>query len=272
MSGFRHISIVSIFALIQTGIVLVCELPDYIKAYRGLKDVNVEYACFDWNFFTGASITFFAYNCHFQLLPIYSELINPNERRIKKVVARSVFIDFLFYVTIALTGYFSTYNKTPKIVLDRSIPGDDTPDPFLMLSQLGIVLVLFVAVPVNYNPFRNQVFYVFFGRDNFSNKENIVCTGCFIGVSCFLAIIYPDVSAILGIMGGLNATSIQFLVPLICSIKVSGQPVKAASNIIKILFFGLLCLVGYTNVGTTIYRIMSGHDVIGRESNNLCKP
>jgi amino acid permease len=42
MSGFRHISIVSIFALIQTGIVLVCELPDYIKAYRGLTDVNVE--------------------------------------------------------------------------------------------------------------------------------------------------------------------------------------------------------------------------------------
>jgi amino acid permease len=134
MSGFRHISIVSIFALIQTGIVLVCELPDYIKAYRGLTDVNVELACFDWNFFTGASITFFAYNCHVQLLPIYSELVNPNERRIKKVVARSISIDVLFYATIALAGYFSTYNKTPKIVLDRSIPGDDTPDLFLMLA------------------------------------------------------------------------------------------------------------------------------------------
>jgi hypothetical protein len=49
-------------------------------------------------------------------------------------VARSVIIDFLFYVTIALAGYFSTYNKTPKIVLDRSIPGDNTPDLFLMLT------------------------------------------------------------------------------------------------------------------------------------------
>jgi hypothetical protein len=187
-------------------------------------------------------------------------------------VTRSVIIDFLFYATIALAGYFSTYNKTPKIVLDRSIPGDNTPDPFLMLTQLAIVMVLLVAVPVNYNPFRNQIFYVFFGRDNFSKNENIVCTGIFIAVSCFLAIIYPNVSAILGILGGLNSTSIQFLVPLICSIKVSGQPVKAASNIIKILFFGILCLVGYTNVGTTIYRIMTGHDVIGRETDNLCSP
>ena len=34
MSGFRHISIISIFALLYTGIVLICELPEYIKAYR----------------------------------------------------------------------------------------------------------------------------------------------------------------------------------------------------------------------------------------------
>ncbi len=103
------------------------------------------------------------------MLPIYSELVNPNERRIKKVIGRSVFVDVLFYVTIALAGYWSTYNLTPKIVLDRSLPGDNTPDPFLMVAQIAIVMVLFVAVPVNYNPFRNQVFYVFFGgRDTFS--------------------------------------------------------------------------------------------------------
>ncbi len=34
MSGFRHISVVSIFALVYTGIVLACELPEYIKAFR----------------------------------------------------------------------------------------------------------------------------------------------------------------------------------------------------------------------------------------------
>jgi amino acid permease len=33
MSGFRHISIISIFVLVYTAIVLICELPEYIKAY-----------------------------------------------------------------------------------------------------------------------------------------------------------------------------------------------------------------------------------------------
>ena len=64
MSGFRHISVVSIFALIYTGIVLIAELPEYINAYRKIPGVKIEYAWFDWNFFTGASITFFAYTCH----------------------------------------------------------------------------------------------------------------------------------------------------------------------------------------------------------------
>jgi amino acid permease len=156
MSGFRHISVISIFALIYTGIVLLVELPGYIKYTGEHPDIyKIEYAWFDWNFFTGASITFFAYTCQVQLLPIYSELVNPNEKRIKKVIWRSVVVDVAFYVTIALAGYFSTYNQTPKIVLDRNpLPGIER-DYALMIAQLAIIMVLFVAVPVNYNPFRN---------------------------------------------------------------------------------------------------------------------
>ena len=155
MSGFRHISVVSIFALIYTGIVLFVELPGYAHyASEHPDQFKVEYAWFDWNFFTGASITFFAYTCQVQLLPIYSELVNPNEKRIKKIISRSVFVDVIFYISIALAGYFSTYNQTPKIVLDRGSlnPGRDYA---IMIAQLSIILVLFVAVPVNYNPFRN---------------------------------------------------------------------------------------------------------------------
>jgi hypothetical protein len=118
-----------------------------------------------------------------------------------------VLVDLVFYLAIALAGYFSTYDKTPKIVLDRdSIDGGR--DYALMIAQFSIVLVLFVAVPVNYNPFRNQLFYMFFKKDTFSFKENLLCTGTFIGITCFIAIVFPDVSSVLGILGGLNATGI----------------------------------------------------------------
>ena len=41
----------------------------------------------------------------------------------------------------------------------------------------------------------------------------MICTASFIAFTCFLAIVYPNVSDVLGILGGLNATAIQFLVP-----------------------------------------------------------
>ena len=61
MSGFRYISFASIFALIYTGIVLLSELPSYLNQNYENADIVPFY--FDWNFFTGASITFFAYTC-----------------------------------------------------------------------------------------------------------------------------------------------------------------------------------------------------------------
>jgi hypothetical protein len=44
-------------------------------------------------------------------------------------------------------------------------------------------------------------------------NRNALCTITFISVTCLIAIVYPNVSDVLGILGGLNATAIQFLVP-----------------------------------------------------------
>lgn len=117
MSGFRYISFASIFALFYTGVVLIIEMPEYIDIYYPISSVRP--FIFDWNFFMGACITFFAYTCQVQLLPIYSELVNPEERRIKKVVWVSVVVDVAFYMIIAAAGYFSTFDYTARVVLDR---------------------------------------------------------------------------------------------------------------------------------------------------------
>jgi hypothetical protein len=85
-------------------------------------------------------------------------------------------------------------------------------------------MVLFVSYPVNYNPFRSQIFYMFFKKETFSQKENIICTFTFVAITCLISIVFPNISDVLGILGGANATSIQFLVPMMCSVKVSGLP------------------------------------------------
>lgn len=97
-------------------------------------------------------------------------MINPVERRIKKIISISVIVDVGFYMVIAAAGYFSTFDKTARVVLDRPpLHGDR--DYAILIAQILIMCVLFVAVPVNYNPFRNQVFYMFFKKNDFSFKE-----------------------------------------------------------------------------------------------------
>ena len=104
------------------------------------------------------------------ILPIYSELVKPNKRRIDKVVDRALLINFIFYTLIACAGYFSTFNWTSDLVIARPpLPSLD-PDYFVIISAVAICLVLAAAYPVNYSPGRNQFFLLVFKTVDYSNK------------------------------------------------------------------------------------------------------
>lgn len=72
---------------------------------------------FDMNILTSFSLVFFAYTCQMAILPVYSELVNPNYRRISKVINRALAVDVTFYLIIASAGYFSMFNATSDVVI-----------------------------------------------------------------------------------------------------------------------------------------------------------
>ena len=124
----------------------------------------------DLNILSSCSIVFFAFTCQMSLLPIYSELVAPNYRRIKKVVLRALITDCVFYYIIASAGYFSTFNNTSPVVIERPALDSFQPDYFCMFAAFAICVVLFAAFPANYNPCRNQFFYLVYNEQNFSQK------------------------------------------------------------------------------------------------------
>jgi len=111
MSWLRYISLLSIASIVYIFLVMLVELPAYWKEYY--SEENMDYALINWNFFVGASITFFAFTVQASIIPIYSEMVNPNRRRMMKIIGRSLAIDGILFSAIALVGYFSTFNKTP---------------------------------------------------------------------------------------------------------------------------------------------------------------
>jgi len=80
-------------------------------------------------------------------------------------------------------------------VLEREPSGGSSEaDIAIIIAMVSIIIVLFVAVPVNYNPFRNSLFYIFFKRETFSNKENYLTTGVFIALTCGISIVWPSIT------------------------------------------------------------------------------
>jgi hypothetical protein len=63
-------------------------------------------------------------------------------------------------------------------------------------------------------------------------------------------------------MGGLCAVTLSFLIPTICYVKLSEHPWTHCSNLSRILFFGILIIVGYSSVGITVYTIITGKPVM----------
>ena len=221
-------------------------------------------AYWDFNIFTGASMTFFAYTCQVQMLPIYSELVNPSYKRMKKVIQRSIATDFLFYLVIAVAGYLSQFNSTAQIVLERpGLPGSDT-DYALLIAVVSVMACIMVAFPVNYNPFRQHFFNCVFGKEEFSQTENIILTTLFVAITCVVSIVFPNVKQVISIMGGLIAVSMCYLIPVICQIKLSKHGMGHPSNLLPVLFFGCLIVTGYTSVAITVYEIIAGIETMPR--------
>ena len=102
------------------------------------------------------------------MLPIYSELVNPNYKRMTKVIQRSIATDFIFYLVIAVAGYLSQFNNTAEIVLERPALSGSGTDYALLIAVVSVMACIMVAFPVNYNPFRQHFFNCVFARETFS--------------------------------------------------------------------------------------------------------
>lgn len=158
MSGFRYMSVLTMASLAYILVALLIELPLYFE--HNFSSSALNYGSFDLNLFTGAAITMFSFSCHIEILPVYDELQNPTERRVNKVVNRSVFINTIFYLFIGLAGYFSTFSNTKSIVIIRDpIPGGPSTTGLMLVAMVLIIFILCLAYPMNFIPLRTMLLY-----------------------------------------------------------------------------------------------------------------
>ena len=90
-------------------------------------------------------------------------------------------------------------------------------------------------------------------------------TAIFICLTSFLAVVFPNISAVLSILGGWNCVTICYLIPsntriliylAICFVKASEERWFSPYNLMPIAYFGTLILIGYTSVVITVIFII----------------
>ena len=113
-------------------------------------------------------------------------------------------------------------------------------------------------IVMNYMPFRNSLYFMSTGKEEFSTKFNIICTVCFQVATCSVSIVFPNVSNVLAIFGGIASVNIVYIVPLFCYLKLRHEddPLTSVKNLAAIVYFSLMSLVGWGSVIGTVLMML----------------
>ena len=162
---------------------------------------------------------------------------------------------------MSMAGYFSTLNDTPEIVLSRKPPIADWDVDWLVTTASILVLSTMVCnIVMNFMPFRNSLYFMTTGKENFSQKFNIICTASFQVATCSVSIVFPNVSNVLAIFGGIASVNIVYIVPLYCYLKLrkEGEPLTEPKNLAAIIYFAIMCVIGWcSSIGTVAMMLGS---------------
>lgn len=180
ITKLRFTSIFGIFCLFVVIIIMIFQLPDYIEFYWKEKynryEENTWINWYDISkgfnykllFFKVMGTLYYCYNCHMGLFPVYEKLRLSSEKRINKVITRSIILDGTLYIIIGIVGYLTQPYNTPNFIIEREKIGND------IIMTIGRVLTIFLIlfkIPANYNALRISVFELFFGTKTIDNKR-----------------------------------------------------------------------------------------------------
>lgn len=207
-----------------------------------------------------------AFLCHFNVFSVFSELRNPTQRRLKKVMRRTIYTSGALYATIAVCGFFTALNYESYEVSLKSEAKDASKNKFLnpkgnlvsneesypedratclrgvqgnilmnfpadsLLPNLGrgsLFFALFCTLPLLIHPCRASLHRCFFGdAHRSSNIQLFMETFLILSFASFFAVLIPQVQVILGYAGSTFGVLLAFVFPSIFVIRLSTRSVK----------------------------------------------
>ncbi|XP_037336828.2 sodium-coupled neutral amino acid transporter 3-like [Pungitius pungitius] len=183
----------------------------------------------------------FAFVCHPEVLPIYTELRDATKKRMQSVANVSILAMFLMYLLTALFGYLTFYDRVESELLHTYSQGGSL-DVLLLCVRVAVLVAVTLTVPVVLFPIRRALLQILFPEKPFSWLVHIGIAFGLIFVVNILVISVPSIQDIFGLIGATSAPSLIFILPGIFYIRIvpeDQEPLRSRPKIQAACFAAL---------------------------------
>ncbi|CAK6449941.1 unnamed protein product [Pipistrellus nathusii] len=192
----------------------------------------------DSQMFYTVPIMAFAFVCHPEVLPIYTELCRPSKRRMQAVANVSIGAMFCMYALTATFGYLTFYSSVEAEMLQMY----SQKDLLILCVRLAVLLAVTLTVPVVLFPIRRALQQLLFPSKAFSWLRHVAIAVILLVLVNVLVIYVPTIRDIFGVIGSTSAPSLIFILPSVFYLRIVPSEVEPLSSWPKIqaLCFGVL--------------------------------
>lgn len=183
----------------------------------------------------------FAFVCHPEVLPIYTELRNPTKRRMQAIANVSILGMFVMYLLTAIFGYLTFYLNTEAELL-HTYSKVDPLDTLILCVRVAVLVAVTLTVPVVLFPIRRALLQLLFPEKPFHWARHISIALCLLFVVNLLVIFVPNIRDIFGIIGATSAPSLIFILPGLFYIRIVSpeqEPMNSRPKILAACFTAL---------------------------------
>uniref|UniRef100_A0A3P8X7S6 Amino acid transporter transmembrane domain-containing protein n=1 Tax=Esox lucius TaxID=8010 RepID=A0A3P8X7S6_ESOLU len=173
----------------------------------------------------------FAFVCHPEVLPIYSELKDRSPRKMQNVSNLSILAMLVMYMLSALFGYLTFYENVEAELLHTFIKVYKF-DTMLLLVRLAVLTAVTLTVPIVLFPIRSSINTMLFNQREFSWVRHMLIATFILMFNNMLVIFVPTIRDIFGFIGSSAATMLIFILPAAFYLRlVKSVPMRSPQKI-----------------------------------------
>uniref|UniRef100_A0A8C1R359 Solute carrier family 38 member 3a n=1 Tax=Cyprinus carpio TaxID=7962 RepID=A0A8C1R359_CYPCA len=161
----------------------------------------------------------FAFVCHPEVLPIYTELRNPTKTKMQHVSNISIGVMYIMYLLAALFGYLTFVDKVEAELL-HTYSRIDPYDTLILCVRVAVLTAVTLTVPIVLFPVRRAIQQLFFPNKTFWWPRHIAIAVTLLSLINLLVIFAPNILGIFGVIGATSAPCLIFIFPAVFYIRI----------------------------------------------------